>query len=498
MNTLVENMDFSIYIEEFKRRLKYLFREKYNYNALGLTRDFPAELVDEIMDQTPLSVAIPQRYGGRGMKVKECLQILSAASYESLPLSLIFGINIALFLEPLAKYGQAAVQQRVFKEFIENKAMGGLMITEKAHGSDALNMKTAFEQKQNMYHIKGQKHWQGLSGTADFWIVTARETRPNGELARDIDFFVCENNKEHQYIPMTHRYNNLGLYAIAYGINEIDIIVPKEQKLLNETTGIKLMLDTLHRSRLQFPGMGLGFIKRLLDESLTHCQERQVGGTPLLTIDSVKNQIAKIQAAYTLCSGMCIFSVDISGIDKNLALMSIEANVLKALVTDLMQESAQISLQLAGANGYRLDHIAGRSLVDCRPFQIFEGSNEMLYTQIAEGILKLMRKAKKTNLYGFLKEYERTSLSAEYFVSQLDLSIDSTLKQRNLILIGKMIARVISFQFILQLDGFNTQLIEITRQSLLSDLAAFYGQFNVQNDVNPILDYEMNSDWTTF
>ncbi|WHT39573.1 hypothetical protein QNH98_02415 [Myroides sp. mNGS23_01] len=97
MNALVENMDFSIYIEEFKKRLKYLFREKYNYNALGLTRDFPAELVDEIMDQTPLSVAIPQRYGGRGMKVKECLQILSAASYESLPLSLIFGINIALF-----------------------------------------------------------------------------------------------------------------------------------------------------------------------------------------------------------------------------------------------------------------------------------------------------------------------------------------------------------------------------------------------------------------
>lgn len=54
------------------------------------------------------------------------------------------------------------------------------------------------------------------------------------------------------------------------------------------------MLDTLYRSRLQFPGMGLGFIKRLLDESLTHCQERIVGGTPLLTIDSVKNQIAKI------------------------------------------------------------------------------------------------------------------------------------------------------------------------------------------------------------
>ncbi|WP_413511871.1 acyl-CoA dehydrogenase family protein [Myroides odoratus] len=498
MNAIIENIDFSIYIEEFKKRLKYLFREKYNGNTMGLTRDFPAELVEEIMDQKPLSVAIPKKYGGRGVKVKECLQILAAAAYESLPLSLMLGINIALFLEPLAKYGQPAVQQRVFKQFIENKAMGGLMITEKAHGSDALNMKTAFQQKQGMYYIKGQKHWQGLSGAADFWLVTARESKSNGGLARDIDFFVSENNKEHQHIPMTHRYNSLGLYAIPYGINEIDIAVPKEQKLTVETTGIRLMLDTLHRSRLQFPGMGLGFIKRLLDESVAHCQERQVGGIPLLTIDSVKNQIAKIQAAYTLCSGMCIFSVEASGIDKDVALMSIEANVLKAVVTDLMQESAQISLQLAGANGYRLDHITGRSLVDCRPFQIFEGSNEMLYTQIAEGILKLMRKTKETNLYRFLKGYERTKFSADFFTSQLDLNIDNTVKQRNLILIGKMIACVISFQFVLQLDGFNTQLIEITRQSVLSDLAAFHGQFNTKNNVNPILDYETNSDWTIF
>lgn len=498
MNTVTENIDFNSYIKDFKNHLKYLFREKYDYNAIGLNRDFPAELIAEIMEKKPLSVAIPTRYGGRGVSVKECLQILSAASYESLALSLTFGINIALFLEPLAKYGQSAVQERIFKQFMENSAMGGLMITEKAFGSDALNMKTAFQQEGEMFHIKGQKHWQGLSGAADFWLVTAREVKPNGELARDIDFFVSENKHPDQHIPMTHRYNNLGLYAIPYGINEIDIAVPAEQKLVAESTGIKLMLDTLHRSRLQFPGMGLGFIQRLLDESLAHCQERQVGGTSLLNIDSVKYQLSKIQAAYTLCSGMCMFSVEESGIDNNLALMSIEANVLKALVTDLMQESAQISLQLAGANGYRLDHIAGRSLVDCRPFQIFEGSNEMLYGQIAEGVLKLMRKEKETNVYRFMQGYERTNLSADYFKSQLEFNVDSTLKQRNMILIGKMIARVIGFQFVLKMNGFNAQLVEITRQNVFSDLAAFHGQLNSQNDVDPVVEYTINSDWTTF
>lgn len=498
MNAVREQIDFSTYITDFRRHLKHLFREEFDYNAMSLHRDLPADFLSEIMNKKPLAVAIPTLYGGRGVSVKECLHVLSAASYESLALSLMFGINIALFLEPLAKYGDYSVQERVFKQFIENKAMGGLMITEKAYGSDALNMKTAFQQVENGYHIKGQKHWQGLSGAADFWIVTARKFNPNGDLARDIDFFVTDNSIPEQHIPMVHRYNNLGLYAIPYGINEIDVVVPEEQKLLAESTGIKLMLDMLHRSRLQFPGMGMGFIKRLLDESIQHCQGRIVGGVPLLNLDSVKYQLARIQAAYTICSGMCAFSVEQSGIEHNLAALSIEANTLKAFVTDLMQESAQISLQLAGANGFRLDHLAGRAIVDSRPFQIFEGSNEMLYAQIAEGILKLMRRIKEDNLLSFLTTYNRANLSADFFKTYLDFNIDGAVKQRDLVTLGNIIARVISFQFVLTLDGFNTQLVEITRQYILKDLAMFHGQLHSKNDADPVLDYEANSDWANF
>lgn len=78
------------------------------------------------MSKSPLSVAIPENYGGRGLKVSECLRILSTASYESLALSLTFGINIALFLEPVAKYANASVKENIFNFFkdfnLTNKA----------------------------------------------------------------------------------------------------------------------------------------------------------------------------------------------------------------------------------------------------------------------------------------------------------------------------------------------------------------------------------------
>lgn len=495
MSQIAEQVEFKHYITDFKNHLEKLFRSEYDFNKISLSRDLPAEFLSKIMDKNPLSVAIPTMFGGRGVNVKECLAVLSAASYESLALSLMFGINIALFLEPLAKYGSFDVQSVIFKKFLEEKAMGGLMITEKAYGSDALNMKTSYQDLGGSYKINGQKHWQGLSGAADFWLITARKSNANGDLARDIDFFVTDNSNPSEHIPMVERYNNFGLFAIPYGINEIDITVPENQKLTPESTGIKLMLDMLHRSRLQFPGMGLGFIKRLMDESFAHCQSRMVSGSPLSSIDAVKYQLSRIQAAYVICSGMCHYSVDHSGIDKDLALASIEANTLKALITDLMQESAQISLQLAGANGYRLDHLAGRAVIDSRPFQIFEGSNEMLYGQIADAILKLMRKSKESNLVKFLSTYVSTKDSIHYFSKALDFNLDYTINQRDTVTLGRMIARVISFQMVLNMQGFNAELVEITRQHMAMDLNMLNGQFLSQNTANPLFDYSSNSDW---
>ena len=185
--------DFSVFIKDFKNTLHQLFHEENDINQLSLERGLPADVLHKIMSKKPLSVAIPTEYGGRGGHVKECLEILSAASYESLSLSLTFGINIALFLEPIAKYAEASVKPNIFNRFLENQNMGGLMITEPDYGSDALNMKTFSQESDLGYTVKGSKHWQGLTGMADYWLIAARSKMSNGDLSRDVDFYIADN-----------------------------------------------------------------------------------------------------------------------------------------------------------------------------------------------------------------------------------------------------------------------------------------------------------------
>ncbi len=497
---VADENQLAIFIQRFERALREAFYEQADINQLSLQRGLPAAVWTRIMDEVPLSVAIPREYGGRGSIVKECLALLSAASYESLPLSLTFGINIALFLEPVSKYANEQVKAPIFDRFLTQQCMGGLMITEPDYGSDALNMRTSYRTVGEDYRISGTKHWQGLTGQADFWLVTARGQLPNGELARDIDFFITDNAVPAQQIKVERLYNNLGLYMIPYGLNTIDIQVPAQQRLIAESTGIKMMLDILHRSRMQFPGMGMGFIKRMLDEAISHCSQRMVGSSNLLALDSVQFQLSRIQAAYTICSAMCHRSSQISGISHNLATEGIEANAMKALVTDLMQESAQLCLQVSGANGYKISHIAGRGIVDSRPFQIFEGSNEMLYTQIAEMILKKMRKDKEPNLATFLATYGLTRDASAHVKDTLDFEPGEGLMQRKLVDLGKIISRVIAASYVLALanEGFRDDLVTGSMEHIRRDIAHLVSNLYLDNRVKVIDDYVAESDWLSF
>lgn len=491
--------EFSDYIRNYEKILKEIFENRF-YHEFSVDRMLTKEELKKVMVGKPLSVAIPAEYGGRGVVVKECLAMLSAASYESIALSLTFGINIALFLEPVAKYAQESIKENIFKNFLEQQQIGGLMITEPDYGSDALNMQTWNKKIGDSYKIEGMKHWQGLTGMADYWLITSRNKDSGGKLNRDIDIFVCEVSQENQQIIVEEIFNNLGLKLIPYGLNKVDIIVPEENKLIPKSSGIKMMLDILHRSRLQFPGMAMGFVKRMLDEAIRHCNQRIVGGKKLIELDQVQFQISQIQSAFTMISAMCHKSSKISGIEHDLAGEGIVANTMKVISTDLMHHAAQTLTQLSGANGFRISNIGGRGIMDSRAFQIFEGSNEMLYSQIGEMVTKLMKRKKELNIYKFLSKYPLTDKASSFFKKEIDFSLTFGFSQRKMINLGSVFSRIIVSNHVLEMGekGFRQDLIRQCIDTVRVEISSLIGAFHADNSAIPIEDYSDNSHWYDF
>lgn len=480
-------IDLSSYISSLRESLTdYAARARQSASAVAghirgkRDREYPALEAFARLNRKdgphPLAAFVPAAYGGRGQKTAECLSVLEELSYTSLPLSLIAGINGALFLQPLARYGSAELQQEVYHNVISNAALSGLMITEPDFGSDALSMQTSFTETEGGYRLQGTKHWGGLTGHADYWLITARERSEDGRLGRNINFFVWD--RESGGIEVEEYYQSLGLEEIPYGRNRIDTLVPAGRRLTPLASGVRMLLDVLHRSRLQFPGMAMGFLRRILDEAREHVTRRHVGGRPLGSYDQVRDRLAEIEAAYTTCSAMCAYTSEEASIDRDCSPLALPANAIKTVVTDMMQAASQSLLQLTGAAGYRRDSYAGRAIVDCRPFQIFEGSNDILYEQVAEFVLKDMRRGGTSNLGAHLRSSELTRAAGAYLGDEVDVSLSAPLPQRKLVMLGQALSRVVGMNMVATLGerGFNREMVTTTlavlRRSIMRHLGS--------------------------
>ncbi|HBQ58585.1 MAG TPA: acyl-CoA dehydrogenase, partial [Balneolaceae bacterium] len=131
---------------------------------------------------------------------------------------------------------------------------------------------------------------------------------------------------------------------------------------------------------------------------------------------------------------------------------------------------------------------------------IFEGSNDILYQQITESVLKMMRKLKKTNLQDFLSEFHLTERSSEYFSDILNFEVDAKMPQRKLVDLGKVIGRIISMEFTLTLgdQGFNSNLVENAVQTLKEEASAIVETYKNGGNAEVVEDYKMDSSWLKF
>jgi hypothetical protein len=241
-------------------------------------------------------------------------------------------------------------------------------------------------------------------------------------------------------------------------------------------------------------------VRRMMDEAIDHCEERFVGGKSLISYDQVKERISRMQSCFTTLSAMCAYTAEKAKMNMDLSRADVQANAIKTTVTDYMQETAQSLLQLVGAKGYKLEHIAGKSIVDSRPFQIFEGSNDILYQQISESVIKAMRRSKISNLFEYLSTYELSEKASSYLKKTLDFNVDHTLSQRKLVELGKAISRVISLNFVISMGerGFNSSYIKNSIDQLVQEIQLMIQSYSGKLETAVIREYGNDSDWGNF
>ncbi|MDZ4198916.1 MAG: acyl-CoA dehydrogenase, partial [Kiritimatiellia bacterium] len=323
---------------------------------------------------------------GRLQTVREC-------AYFSVEMALSLGIVVSLFTDPVRRY-RPDLWQGLEEEFLTGGRLGGMMITEPGCGTDMTACQTRIEIEPGGSVLRGTKHWAGLSGLADYWLVLARDDPP-GRWARfpSLNFYVCRADPDS--FRLLKRYGSAGLRSIPYGMTRIE----SGEGLLgplfsgNRTDRFRSIHGLLQRSRISIAAIVCGACERLAEQATEHAASRLIFGKPMAEFGQVRTRLAEIDAARAI--NRVLFQVacreaslsDTTGSE----IPALTANAVKVVCTDLAFAAANSASQLLGGESYRTDTYIGRAAADLRPFRIFEGSNDVLCDALWQAVEKEAR-----------------------------------------------------------------------------------------------------------
>ena len=339
-------------------------------------------------------------------KQQEILEQVRTLAHHDFDLSLTYGITHGLVANTLDSFHQSEGQRDYWKNKLKNGDRPSFGVTElNGSGSAALQMDSQYQiNPDGTLDVSVSKHFQGQS-LGPWMIVFAKGTR------RDIGAIVVPKEDFHSdpiptiAIPGISYARNVGTTTLNTDKHLLATISPREMTQFQ---------DLFIRSRLTLVAMTHGHLEKVSKASHEYAQTHEIHPKLQADYEVVSDQLAYIDAQRATSQVLYDFvsNYDIPDAGQSVNHLLMEANLIKALGSEIALNVSDTRLKLLGARGYDSRHPANRDRSSILAVTIFEGPNDKLYTDIGRTLLSGVkdRQTKTTHLPSFSNLEKTTSL----------------------------------------------------------------------------------------
>jgi len=200
-------------------------------------------------------------------------------------------VSGVIFSNPLFQFGNNDHILEILDEVMSGKKIGCICITEKKHGSDAVNMKTKIDD-YNKDHLvlNGEKVYTTNGSIADYYVVygVSNIADPRGTMYQIIV------EKEFEGVE-THRLGIQSIPRVEVGqIIFKDVKIPKENILGGKGQGYKNLFSGLVAERNAIIGSSLGISWLTAITALIYTNFREQFSRPIYNFQAVSFPITKL------------------------------------------------------------------------------------------------------------------------------------------------------------------------------------------------------------
>lgn len=335
--------------------------------------EFPWDIVKKAHSLGLMNHGIPQKYGGSELSNFEAGLIREEISWACTGINSAVG-GTDLGQAPVILTGNEEQKKKYLTRLIEEPLLAAYCVTEPGAGSDVSGIKTRAEKKGDEWIINGQKMWITNGGEANWYFVLAR-TNPDPKAPASKAFTGFIVDRDTPGLTPGRKEINMGQRASdTRGITFEDVRVPKENLLLGEGAGFKVVMEVFDVTRTPVASSATGLAQRALDEATNYALERKAFGVPIIAHQAIGFLLADMAIAVeTARLSWYRAAWEFDNGKKN----TYFASISKCYAADIANKCASDAVQVFGGNGFNSEYPVEKLMRDAKILQIYEGTSQI-------------------------------------------------------------------------------------------------------------------------
>jgi alkylation response protein AidB-like acyl-CoA dehydrogenase len=271
-------------------------------------------------------------------------------------------------------------QARWLPGICSGELITAIAMTEPGMGSDLASMTTSAVLDGDHYVVNGSKTFITNGINADL-VITAVKTDPSQRHA-GMSLLVLERGMAG--FDRGRNLEKVGMHAQDTAeLFFTDVAVPVANRLGDEGSGFRSLVDKLPQERLSIAITGVAAARTALDLTLDYVKERTAFGQPIGSFQNSRFRLAEMATEVEIAQTFvdrCTLALN------QRQLTAEEAAMAKWWCTELQKRVVDTCVQLHGGYGYMLEYPIARAYADARITTIYGGTTEIMKEIIGRGL----------------------------------------------------------------------------------------------------------------
>lgn len=346
-------------------------------NEAEKTNSIPRELLVKMADVGIFRIGQPEKYGGYGGRLEECILVEELARMNT-GISTIVIVQ-KIILSVLFRLGNPDQIREYALPMLEGKKLASIAVTEPCAGSDVKSIRTKVEKTDDGYLMNGSKMFTSMADICDFMIVAAYTNKSIG--FRGIGVFLLDKDTPGLTINKINK-----LVTCSASTNEVSMVdcrIPGTKLLGKEEGGFQNIMETFNGERIFSAARAVGLATAAFDAALKYSKERTQFNKYISEFQAIAYKLSDmhvgIEAARCLVhKAACLY-------DKKKRYIK-EASVAKLFATEMAQKVTLDAIQIHGGYGVTEEFPVAKYHRDSLIGTIGAGTSEMQRYLIAREI----------------------------------------------------------------------------------------------------------------